>query len=147
MCEEAGFDVRPQPLIWVKESGRLTDMDWKQMSAYETMLFMSKSPSRPLSKPTTDVFIYQRTPSAQRIHPMERPIALINDIIELSSVEGELIIDPFAGSFVVAEAALLSDRRYIGIEMEEEYYNKGRVRISGSLKAERESEGETATIN
>jgi site-specific DNA-methyltransferase (adenine-specific) len=132
MCQDVGFIVRPVPLIWVKETGRATDMDWKHASMYEAFLFLTKPPSRPLGTFTNDVFIYNRTPSNARIHPMERPMELVKRLLELSSFEGELVLDPFAGSFVVAEACLKMGRRYIGYELNEEYYGGGIARIKGA---------------
>lgn len=54
-------------------------------------------------------------------HPTEKPVMLMRQLIESSSVIGGLVLDPFAGSGSTLEAALLEGRRAIGIEIEERY--------------------------
>jgi len=50
------------------------------------------------------------------IHPTQKPIALIERLIQLSSNEGDLVLDPFAGSCVVERACKNLNRRCICIE-------------------------------
>lgn len=129
MGDAAGFDVRHMPLVWVKESGAMTAIDWKFMPKYEVMFFMAKPPNRPLSKPTPDAFVINREATTKRIHPMERPRALIRELLTISSYPGEMILDPFSGSFVVPHVCKEMNRQCIAIELNEDYYNAGLARI------------------
>ena len=129
MCEAAGFIVRHMPLVWVKESGRMTAIDWKFMPKYEVFFFMAKPPSRPLNKPTPDAFIINREPTTKRIHPMERPRALINELLNISTFPGEMVLDPFSGSFVVPHVCKERGRQCIAVELNEDYYNSGLARL------------------
>lgn len=52
-------------------------------------------------------------------HPTVKPIQLYSYLIEIGSVEGEIVLDPFVGSGTTAIAAKTSRRKYIGIEMDE----------------------------
>jgi DNA modification methylase len=54
-------------------------------------------------------------------HPTEKPVALLQQIIESSSVHTELVLDPFAGSGSTLVAAVLEGRRAIGVELDERY--------------------------
>lgn len=56
-----------------------------------------------------------------RPHPTMKPIELCSYLIELSTVEGAVILDPFAGSGTTLVAAKVSKRNYIGIEISKEY--------------------------
>lgn len=64
-----------------------------------------------------------------RIHPTQKPLKLIKRLILASSNEGDLVVDPFAGSGSTAVAATQLKRRYITIEKAEEYYNSAINRI------------------
>jgi site-specific DNA-methyltransferase (adenine-specific) len=54
-------------------------------------------------------------------HPTEKPMELYTRFIEQFTDEGDLILDPFAGSGTTLEAAKLLGRRAIGIERDEKY--------------------------
>lgn len=63
-------------------------------------------------------------------HPTIKPISLIKDLIEtFSCSEGQVVLDCFLGSGTTAVAALQTNRKFIGIEKEEEYYNIAKKRI------------------
>ena len=57
----------------------------------------------------------------RRVHPTQKPVALMRWILERWSKPGDLILDPYMGSGPVARACLDLGRRYIGIELEEKY--------------------------
>jgi site-specific DNA-methyltransferase (adenine-specific) len=57
------------------------------------------------------------------IHKHEKPLALMESIIRLSTNPGAKVIDVFAGSGVTLEACKKNDRRYIGIEKEKKFYD------------------------
>lgn len=59
-------------------------------------------------------------PAATR-HPTEKPVTLMAQLIESSTVRGELVVDPFAGVGSTLVAAILSGRRAWGVELEERY--------------------------
>lgn len=64
-----------------------------------------------------------------RFHPTQKPLELIKEIILKHSNDGDLILDCFSGSGSTAVASLLTGRSFIGCEINEEFYNKGRERI------------------
>lgn len=51
-----------------------------------------------------------------------KPIKLMSYLIKLGSRKGDVILDPFIGSGTTAIACVLTDRKYIGVEMDKEYY-------------------------
>lgn len=57
----------------------------------------------------------------RRVHPTQKPIALMERIIEWRTKPGDLVLDPYMGSGPVAVACQRLGRRYIGIEIEEKY--------------------------
>jgi DNA modification methylase len=55
------------------------------------------------------------------LHPTEKPIPLLRDLIEASSLIGETVLDPFAGAGSTLLAARMEGRRAVGVEVEEKY--------------------------
>ena len=58
-------------------------------------------------------------------HPTQKPESLLERIIRASSNEGDLVLDPFAGSFTTSAVAVNLHRRAIGIDINEEYFKIG----------------------
>jgi len=54
-------------------------------------------------------------------HPTQKPLSLLNRIIQASTKEGDVILDPFNGSGTTGISAVSLNRKYIGIEREKEY--------------------------
>ena len=75
-------------------------------------------------EPEPDFYVSSVTPKSEKLegkHPTQKPLGLLRRIIEASTNEGDLILDPFMGSGTTGIAANELGRRYIGIEQEEEY--------------------------
>jgi DNA modification methylase len=56
------------------------------------------------------------------IHPNEKPISLIEDLVTDCSYEGNVIVDPFGGSGVLAEACKKNKRKYVVCERDRKSY-------------------------
>jgi DNA modification methylase len=65
----------------------------------------------------------------QNTHVCVKPIALYNYLITLFSKEGDIILDPFCGSGVTPIACVLTNRKYIGIDISEEYCAISNARV------------------
>ena len=65
----------------------------------------------------------------RKIHNTQKPIALLERIIAISSRIGDTVLDPFAGTMTTAAAAKKLGRRYIMIERDEVYCSHGRKRL------------------
>ena len=124
------FEVRPIPLIWIKEGGGFTDFEYKFMPRYEALLFCTKG-SRPLNYPISDVFDKARPATTERIHPQEKPVELIKEFIRISSHENEIVLDPTMGSGVSVVAAITAGRRAVGIENDTEMFLRAQSWIRG----------------
>ena len=62
-------------------------------------------------------------------HPTQKPIALLERIIKASSNEGDIILDPFSGTFTTSYVAKSLNRKSIGIEIQDEYVKIGLRRL------------------
>ena len=74
-------------------------------------------------------------------HPSQKPEALLERIILASSNPGDLVLDPFAGTFTTGAVAKRLGRWFIGIEREREYVKIGLRR----LRVRKELDGEPLT--
>lgn len=66
-------------------------------------------------------------------HPAVFPEQLANDHIISWCNEGDLVLDPFMGSATTGKMAVLNNRRFIGIEKVEEYFNIAKKRIDDAV--------------
>ena len=64
-----------------------------------------------------------------RIHPTQKPVELMVQLIAASTKEGDTVLDPFMGSGTTAIAAIREKRNFIGFELNKEYYDKACKRI------------------
>ena len=67
--------------------------------------------------------------SGNKLHPTQKPVAALAQLVRSFSLSGELVLDPFAGSGSSCAAAMLSGRKYIGVEMDEAYHANANARM------------------
>lgn len=72
-------------------------------------------------------------------HPTQKPISLLERIIKASSNEGDLVLDPFSGTFTTCYVAKVLNRQSIGIELQDEYVKIGlrRLQLADEFKGEK----------
>ena len=76
------------------------------------------------NEPEPEFYVSAVTPQSEKKegkHPTQKPLGLLKRIIEASTNEGDLILDPFNGSGTTGIAAVMLNRKYIGLEQEQEY--------------------------
>lgn len=67
-----------------------------------------------------------------KIHPTQKPLKLFEKIVEVSSNEGDVVFDPFMGSGTSGVAAKNLNRKFVGCEANDEYFNLAEDRILNS---------------
>ena len=67
-------------------------------------------------------------------HPTQKPLELLKRIVLSSTKEGDLILDPFCGSSTTGVAAAILNRKYVGIDLEEEYLNLSKRRLYEAIR-------------
>ncbi|SCY43775.1 DNA-methyltransferase [Microvirga guangxiensis] len=72
-------------------------------------------------------------PKEGGLHPTQKPVRLMQALIELTTREGQIVLDPFCGSGTTLVAAKALSRRFIGFEAEASYVEIARKRISGNI--------------
>lgn len=77
----------------------------------------------------TSIITIQKVHPSKTIHPTEKPVELMKYLIETYTKPGETILDNCMGSGTVGIACLTCNRNFIGIEINEHYYNLASDRI------------------
>ena len=66
-------------------------------------------------------------------HPTQKPVELLRRIIQASTQEGDLILDPFCGSSTTGVAAIMLGRKYVGMDLDSEYLGLSVKRLGEEL--------------
>ena len=67
-----------------------------------------------------------------KLHPTQKPINLMKYLIEVSSNENDIVLDPFMGSGSTGVACLNTNRNFIGIEINAKFYETAKNRIENT---------------
>lgn len=67
--------------------------------------------------------------SAKGLHPTQKPVSLCEYFIKTYSNSGDIILDPFIGSGTTAVAAINTERKYIGFEKDDKYFEVAKNRL------------------
>lgn len=116
-------------LIWKKNNA--TPNRW-YMKNCEYILFFRKGKAKAINNPGTKQVMEVDNIIGNKTHPTEKPIQLMQILIENSSKEGDTILDPFMGSGATGIACTNTNRDFIGIEIDEEYYKEAACRLKSA---------------
>jgi len=89
--------------------------------------------------PLSDVWDipYLNPKAKERVgYPTQKPVLLLEQIIQLVTNEGDVVLDPFCGSGTTCVAAMLLGRQYIGIDKSNEAVELSKSRIENPIKTE-----------
>ena len=78
-------------------------------------------------------YVAYNSKAGNRLHPTEKPVALLRYLTELLSNPGDLVLDPFAGSASMGETAIVTGRQAVLVERDDEFFVKGSARIQSLI--------------
>ena len=85
----------------------------------------------------TDVVYFKTAESEGKVyHSTQKPVELLEYLIKTYTIEGELVLDNCMGSGSTGVACLNTNRKFIGIELDENYFNIAKERIENHNKEE-----------
>lgn len=128
---KVGFNF-VKSLIW-KKNNKICGRYY--MNCFEYILLFRKGGDRPINNCGTpdilDVPIYKlKNGNGKNLHDTEKPVELAKIIVENASNEGDVVLDPFMGIGFVGIACKELNRNFIGIELDEKYFNIAKERIN-----------------
>ncbi len=122
------FFILKNILVWNKGGFGMGDLEGSYAPSYEFILFAVKEQGRKLNgKRERDVLNYGK--AKPEYHPTQKPIDLLEFLIEKSTNEGDIVLDTFMGSGSTGVACRRKNRRFIGMEISDEYFNSAKQRI------------------
>lgn len=124
---DAGFHFI-KCLIWDKHK---KIMGQYYMSQFEYILFFRKGKGIKINNcSTSDILSIPikklKDEDGKNLHDTEKPVKLMKILIENSSNENEIVLDPFAGIASTGIACKKLNRKFVGIEIDEKYYKIGK---------------------
>ncbi|MHB8598383.1 MAG: DNA-methyltransferase [Ktedonobacteraceae bacterium] len=120
-------------LVWEKNNWTSGDLDANFGQIHELILFAQKG-QKPLNgSPVPNLLTFSRVAENGRNHPTEKPLPLLEFLIEKSSNMGDMVCDPFAGVASTCVAAKNKGRQFLGIEISKEWYELGVTRLTDTL--------------
>lgn len=82
---------------------------------------------------SSKMFSYQIPYYKYTAHPTEKPLDIVERLVRNSSKEGDLVLDCFSGSGTTAHACKISNRKFIGSEINAEYYKESLQRVQSIM--------------
>jgi site-specific DNA-methyltransferase (adenine-specific)/modification methylase len=76
------------------------------------------------------IFEYPSVHSSKRLHPTQKPIELMKDLIKIHTNENDIILDPFIGSASTAQACIETTIIYLVFELDKSYFDLANERIN-----------------
>lgn len=134
LLKKHGFDTHRMCGVWAKGGGQTRVPHIRLGNGYE-MFFYARKRNAQIAKPgRSNLFAYPPVPPQKKIHPTERPVALIKDVLETFTLPGSRIMVPFLGSGATLIAAQDAQMTAFGFELNPDYKNAFIARVTTDSK-------------
>jgi site-specific DNA-methyltransferase (adenine-specific) len=120
-------------VIWDKKNPGL---GWRYRRQHEMVMIAHRENGKLLWR-DNDIAarnIFDMMPPRERFHPNEKPVGLVSHFIQLHSDTGQTVLDPFMGSGTTGVACAKMGRKFIGIELEEKWFDSALFRIEEAYR-------------
>ena len=131
--EYAGLHVR-SCIVWDKGIHGMGNTKAAFAPQHELCLFATKHDFEFKSGRPTDVIRVGKLASSEMIHPTQKPVELFEQLINVTTLPGALVVDPFAGSGTTAIAAINTGRHFVCSEIDHMHHAASCRRVSVRLK-------------
>ena len=133
-AEKVGFKFQ-QLIIWNK--GNCIPNHY-YLKCYEPIIMLRKGSAKDINNMNTkNIIDVPNIKAGTKVHPTEKPIELMKILIENSSNERDVVLDMFMGSGSTGVSALECNRKFIGCEIDKQYYDIAEDRIKNTLQTTR----------
>lgn len=119
-------------LVWVKNNACPNRYYMKNC---EFILFLYKGKAKPISNMGSKVaFDCKNINGKDKMHPTEKPTQILEMLIKNSTNTNDIVFDPFFGSGSTGVACMNTNRNFIGIELDQNYFEIGKKRIEDAKR-------------
>ena len=98
-------------------------------NALDLMMERECKPDKTNKKYPKSIWEYSNANRTNLVHPTQKPISIMENLVKTYTNEGELVLDFTMGSGTTGVACMKNNRNFIGIELEEKYFNIAKDRI------------------
>lgn len=117
----AGFSVCGIPGVWIKPTGQTKMPNKRLANAHENFFYFAKGQPALQRPGRINVFNYSPVPPAQKVHPTERPVEMIRELLSTFVMPGANVLVPFAGSGATLIAAAQENMIPLGTDLTSGY--------------------------
>ena len=126
-----------QQIVWNRRSSVDNNLYYMTPTTELILWFAKEVPQVFKSECPHKSEVWNMAPACDPDHPATFPIALPRACILLTTSPGNLVVDPFMGSGTTGVAAVKEGRRFVGIELDPEYFEIAKKRIMDAQKQPR----------
>ena len=134
--------MKSYPLVFIKNySAQVLKANMKIVGAteYAVVLYRDKLPKfNNNGKMIFNWFEWKRDSSKEypKIHPTQKPVSLLKKLIEIFTDEGDVVIDPVAGSGSTLRACAELNRNCYGFEIKKNFYKDAKEKMLSNIKVQ-----------
>ena len=134
IAKECGFKLH-NIITMIKDTGM--PCRW-YLKNCELVLFFRKGKAKPINDMTSRDWVKVNMPTKKngKLHITQKPLDFIQKLVTNSSNEGDTVLDCFMGSGTTGVACINTNRNFIGMELDEKYFNIAKERIENHKKEE-----------
>jgi len=118
------------PIVWDKGNKGSGDLDNDWGNQTEIILYCVKG-KKLVNTRRGNLISVARLHTSKMVHPTQKPIELLKEILKVSVTDGDFIVDPFMGSGSTIKAANELKYKSLGIELDGEMFNIANNFING----------------
>jgi len=134
--EAVGWLPHVRPIIWVKRAvGQCNAPKCWPASCYDMLLYCRRPDSELVLQGRPDWIQVPPVEPSKRIHPAEKPVELLRELIQRTVMPNSVVCDPFAGSASTFRAALSLKMRPVGCEVDKAAYAAALEALSKEVKS------------
>ena len=121
-----------RPIIWHKSNPSPMNGQYVYLSGVELAVWF-KPKGRKVFNAHCKNTVFKHSNGSRKIHPTQKNVNLFEELIADNTNENEIVFDPFMGSGTTGVACKNLNRNFIGMELDETYFNVAKDRIENHV--------------
>jgi site-specific DNA-methyltransferase (adenine-specific) len=126
---DIGLKGNALPAIWTKGQGQTMAPNYYMGNAYEMFFYMRKGDIKLNQKGRSNIFNFKPVSPARKTHPTERPIEMMEEVLDVFGYKGSTVLVPFLGSGNTLLAANNKDMSGFGFELSSQYKDNFIIKV------------------